>query len=833
MISGATLFVSLLFTAAAWLSFSASEEGLVRERFVRRAENIATEIRSRMLDYQQVLRGCQGLFAASDRVSSQEWKTYVERLDLNTHYPGIQGIGFGAWMPDVQTTGRVPVTYLEPADTRNIRALGFDMYAERRRRAAMEFARDQNAPALTGRVILAQEIDSDIQYGTLLYLPIFRNGSPVATVIERREALVGFTYGAFRMRDLANAIFESLPDQDVFVRILDEDDVGNGDTPLVERAFGSARPSSSDPTLPTHVVQIPVSGRTWHVVCTASPELVARLHTDRPAAVALGGSIASVFLFIVVHLLASSRARIKQQVVEKTAALRESESRNRAILDTAIEAIIVINERGIIESANAMASRMFGWTNEEMVGQNVRMLMPNPDRDAHDGYIRRFTETGEARIIGHSREVMALRKNGATFPAQLGVSEVRAGAGARLFTGLLRDLTLERQQRDQIAEISSRLQAVLDAATEVSIIATDLSGRITVFNSGAEKLLGYSAEEMVNKQSPAIIHDPVEVEERSRELSAETGRLVAGFDVFVERALRGGVDIREWTYIRKDGARRTVSLAVTGVRVNDVLTGFLGISMDITERKERERELARARDAAETASRAKSDFVSIVSHELRTPLTSILGSLKLLEQGVVGELPVDAQELVTIASTDTERLQRLINQVLDLQKMESGRLDIALETVDLEPVLRRSLTAIEPYATNHGVSLMFAIEEARVIASRDAVAQVLTNLVSNAIKFSPKGATVDISAQIVRGTGLEGDRARIAIHDHGPGIPEEFQARIFGRFEQAGDSNRRKQGGTGLGLAISRGLVAQMNGQIGFETSPETGTTFWFTLPVA
>jgi signal transduction histidine kinase len=243
--------------------------------------------------------------------------------------------------------------------------------------------------------------------------------------------------------------------------------------------------------------------------------------------------------------------------------------------------------------------------------------------------------------------------------------------------------------------------------------------------------------------------------------------------------------------------------------------------------EQRERQLKDDVERLTELERLKRDFVSTVSHELRTPLTSMRGALGLILGGKVGDLPARARDLLQIAMTNTERLIRLINDILDVEKMEAGESALRREPLRLRVLVETTLAGLEGFAREHSVTLAITSGpvDADVIGDHDRLTQVLTNLVSNAVKFSPPGATVDVSL------APSDAGVMVRVRDHGPGIPEEFASRIFGRFQQAGGADQRRSGGTGLGLNIARGLVEQHGGRIGFEAAPGGGTVFWVWLP--
>jgi len=225
--------------------------------------------------------------------------------------------------------------------------------------------------------------------------------------------------------------------------------------------------------------------------------------------------------------------------------------------------------------------------------------------------------------------------------------------------------------------------------------------------------------------------------------------------------------------------------------------------------------------------RLKGDFVSTVSHELRTPLTSMRGALGLILGGKSGELPAKTKDLLQIAMTNTERLIRLINDILDVEKMDAGGVALRREPLRLRPLIEATITGLDAFAREHATTITITSGplDADIVGDPDRLIQVFTNLLSNAVKFSPQGGSVDVSVEPAD------DGVMVRVRDHGPGIPPEFAERIFGRFQQAGDAGQRRSGGTGLGLNIARGLIERHGGRIGFAAAEGGGTVFWVRLP--
>lgn len=385
------------------------------------------------------------------------------------------------------------------------------------------------------------------------------------------------------------------------------------------------------------------------------------------------------------------------------------------------------------------------------------------------------------------------------------------------FRDVCRRLRAEAALRDSSANLEDALlfQTALVDSAGYGIVATDQDCLITTFNRAAEQLYGYKAEELVGKSTPAPFNTPEEVIKRAAELSNELGRTVEpGLDALVAIPNLGRMEEREWTLIRKNGEHFPGLVSVTAIRGKDEkIKGYIGMTKDISDRRKIER--------------LKSEFISTVSHELRTPLTSIRGSLGLVLGGITGELAPQSRELLNVANNNAERLSRLINDILDIEKIESGKLEFKLQPQFLATLLQQAVDGTRDYAHPYNVTLDLVnhAPEARVNVDADRFIQVMVNLLSNAAKFSPRDHSVTVAAE------HRGDRVRVSVADHGKGIPAEFQSHIFEKFAQADSSDTRAKSGTGLGLSITKAIVERMGGTIGFVTQEEFGTTFYVDLP--
>ncbi|MDP2169355.1 MAG: PAS domain S-box protein [Rhodocyclaceae bacterium] len=368
---------------------------------------------------------------------------------------------------------------------------------------------------------------------------------------------------------------------------------------------------------------------------------------------------------------------------------------------------------------------------------------------------------------------------------------------------IIESLRLEKRRLQAEAALLSsenRIRAIIDTVVD-GIVTIDAHGSVRSFNPAAERIFGYRAEQVVGHNVNMLMPEPYH----------------AAHDGYLHNYLSTGKKMvigigREVIGQRQDGSTFPMELAVSEMAVNGERM-FTGIVRDITERKQMER--------------MKSEFVSTVSHELRTPLTSIRGALGLVLGKFSDALPDKARQLLDTANRNSERLTLLINDILDLEKIESGRLEFERKATDLVAVARHALVANEGYGQQHDVALRLVAtpERAMVQADEHRLLQVFANLISNAVKYSPQGGTVDVAL------GGQAGRIRVSVRDRGPGIPAEFRSRMFQRFAQADSSDTRQKGGTGLGLSITKAIVERHGGSIGFTSEEGVGTEFHFELP--
>ena len=384
----------------------------------------------------------------------------------------------------------------------------------------------------------------------------------------------------------------------------------------------------------------------------------------------------------------------------------------------------------------------------------------------------------------------------------------------------------EMRHQETLLKTGALQKAIFNSAN-FSSIATDARGVIQIFNVGAERMLGYTALEVMNKITPADISDPQEVIARAKALSVELAtQIEPGFEALVFKASRGIEDIYELTYIRKDGSRFPAIVSVTALRDDyGSIIGYLLIGTDNSVRKQVELALKDAMAVAEKANLAKSDFLSSMSHELRTPLSAILGFAQLIESGNPQPTPSQKRSVDQILQAGWYLLE-LINEILDLALIESGKLSLSLEPVSLAGVMQECEAMIEPQAGKRGIGVTFAhfAEPCFVMADRMRLKQILINLLSNAIKYNRPNGTVTVAC-----VHQNQNRIRICVEDTGEGLPHEKIAQLFQPFNRLGQQANTEQG-TGIGLVMTKRLVELMGGVIGVESTIGKGSTFWIEM---
>jgi two-component system sensor kinase FixL len=493
---------------------------------------------------------------------------------------------------------------------------------------------------------------------------------------------------------------------------------------------------------------------------------------------------------------------LSQRVHDTGAALQSSAEaahgraeRLDAILNTTTDGVIVIDAKGSIEAFNPGAERLFGYPAAEVIGRNVSVLMPSPDHERHDGYVARYLDTGEARIIGTGREVTGRRRDGTLFPVRLAVSEMRIG-GDRKFTGMLHDLTQRAQLGRDLEASEARWRAIIDSAVD-GIIVIDEHGRIEAFNAAAERLFGHKEQDLLGRNVDMLMPSPYREEHDSylsRYLATGRAKII-------------GVG-REVTGLRRDGSTFPLHLSVGQITI-DAQRRFTGILHDLSERVRMETVLR------EQASLAKiGEMAAVIAHEIKNPLAGISGAIQILDSELAergDSLPVLKEIIDRIDSLD-----RMVKDLLVFARPPKPR----LSRVDVAPLVATTVGLLSADPALQEITVEVAGDAPPVSADSEMLRIVFQNLLLNSAHAMEGRGQIQVAVKAEQAV------CHVSFTDNGPGIPADVRERIFTPFFTT------KTRGTGLGLPTAKRLIEAHKGLISIDCPPAGGTVVSITLPL-
>ena len=489
-------------------------------------------------------------------------------------------------------------------------------------------------------------------------------------------------------------------------------------------------------------------------------------------------------------------------------ALRQSEQRYHLLFDSNPHPVWVYDLQTLaILAVNQSAIRNYGYSREEFLSLTIKDIRPPEDVPAL------VADTEKAPPYAETASVWKHRKRDGTLIDVEITSHplLYAGRNARLVVAT--DITTRKKAEEALRQSEERFRLLVSEVADYAILMLDPNGHIVSWNAGAQRIKGYQAQEIIGQHFSRFY--PTE--------DLERGKPAYELKVAGER---GRFEDEGWR-LRKDGSRFWANVVITALRdATGRLRGFAKVTRDITEHKRNEELMLRAKEEAERASQFKDQFLSTMSHELRTPLNAVLGFSDLLADERYGPLNDRQQRYVSHIHSGGKHLLKLISDILDLSKIEAGRMELSREDVTVASAFSEVISALYPLAEKKSQALLQHVEpNLHVHADAMRFKQVLTNLVGNAIKFTPESGRIELAAR------QTGDQVRIEVHDNGPGIPLDQQQRIFEAFFRLAQTDAATEG-TGLGLAITARLVELHGGKLGIESQPGHGTCFYFSLPL-
>jgi PAS domain S-box-containing protein len=834
------LALTLGATLALWWNAERDAHLRSTDRLGFLADREISRLHGRMQDYEQMLQGASALFAASDLVDRQEWRIYIDALRLDETMPGVQGVGFALLIPQEQLAAHTAavraegfpdyavhpegdrplyssIVYLEPFDSRNQRAFGFDMYSEPVRRAAMERARDTGKPALSRQVTLVQESDSDIQPGFLIYLPVYDSRATPQTIEERRAALLGFVYSPFRARNLLAEIATDA-DSRIYLELHDGE-------PSPQNLLFSSIPDGHAGRFEL-TRSISIGGNDWVLRVTGTPEFEEENASRRSLPILAGGLGLGVALFLRLLMDARHQARLR------AAALELQQSRDQYLN-------LVENVPGTVFRSLAKLP----WTFTYISG-GISALSAEPVKrylsgevslpasihpDDRDRVMKVITWAVSRKVPYEIEYRIENRQSGPRWVSQRARTITDAHGNALCLEGVIIDINHRKQVEEQLRDASLHMRNLLEASLD-PLLTIDADGKISDVNSACEEVTGATREHLVGSDFSDWFTEP--------EL-ARAGYLKA----FAEGDVRDyALDIRHLS----GGVTHVLFNASVFRNEAGTVVGVFAAARDITRQKqaaeelqrhrehledlvtERTAELLKAKEAAEVANVAKSTFLANMSHELRTPMNAVIGLSQLLMSTELSDRQRDYLQKIQSSSL---HLMNQLNDLLDFSRLEAGKLTLETREFSLEQLLERITARLGERAAAKGLTLRYSIAPwvpRTLVADQLRLNQILLNLCDNAVKYTERGEVcIEVQSQMV---GAQDVLLRFSVRDTGIGLDCETQQRLFRPFEQADNSSTRKYGGSGLGLAIAQRLTDMMDGEIGVQSEPGNGSCFWFTI---
>jgi PAS domain S-box-containing protein len=819
-------FLSLfLLTQIAYHETKRRSDQQEKERFQARTNQLSSAIIRRFGHYTQILKGAQGLLLVNKSIERNQWRKYCEVIEANKNYPGIQGIGYAPYLrtqdlkphysailaegfskyqiyPAGNRPEYVPITYLEPIEGRNLRAVGFDMFSEPTRKRAMQVARDSNSAVLTGKVTLVQETQADVQPGFLLYLPVYEGGIKPISVYERRQKIQGYVYCPFRARDVINGIIGN-SFEDLDVEIYD-----SSEATIASLLYGNEKNLAyfqpKDQSRHYRLSTLTIHGRPWTIYFTSTPQFGSAADRDLANLILAGGSVISCLLFIALWILSQGQmtAQIKQTITDHSSA-----------------ALFMIDSKGYCTFMNPTAREMTGYLDGEIGDKPLKDLIHSWQQDGTTNYSNSWPLL---RVLQEKKELRGYedifnRKDGTVFQVTCAARPIYENETPVATLLEVRDITEEKRMKQRMQESVERQRLILEAMPQIAWTAMP-TGEVTYYNQRWYDYTGQPRQQTELENWQAFTHPEESYSSLENILKVLASGEVNEIKIRIRRA--------------SDAAFRWHLVRATPIR-NDQhqLILWIGTCTDIHDETLRETSLQEynrklgvmnrvLKDKNEELVRINNDldnFVYTASHDLKSPVVNIEGFISILMKRLSKHEDEVEKKMLDMISESAKKLKRTINDLTEITKVQKDLQEPPV-LLSFAEVLEDVSADLDLMIKESDAIVTTRLEVQTVEFTRKNLRSILYNLLSNAVKYRHP----DRQPQVAISTSETEDFILFLIRDNGLGISSQQISKLFTMFKRFHSHVE----GTGIGLYIVKRIIENNGGRIEVESQEEEGTTF-------